>query len=345
MKTAILLIGHGSRVPEANQALHAVAESVRQRSGYHIVEVCFREQHAPNIQAGIDRCVARGAQRILLYPYFLYAGAHVLEDLPAEMVMAAERYPSLEMTMGQPLGVHRRLGEIVCERIAEAVAAAGWDNEAAPFATAGQPDIVDPSAIEARSFKTIDEEAGMHRFGALEWPVVRRIIHTTADFDFLRTTVFAPDAVAAGMNALRQGVAVCCDTNMVLAGVNKARLTAFGSAIRCHVADADIAEAAKAAGVTRSTLGMRKGVAAGCGIYLIGNAPTALFELLRLAREGTVRPALVVGVPVGFVGAAESKEALLASGLPFITCRGRKGGSAIAAAILNALLLLAEETG
>jgi precorrin-8X/cobalt-precorrin-8 methylmutase len=347
MKTAILLIGHGSRVPEANQALHSVSASVRQRSGYGIVEVCFREQHAPNIQAGIDRCVARGAQRILLYPYFLYAGAHVLEDLPAEMVMAAGRYPGLEMTMGQPLGVHRKLGEIVCERIGEAIAAAGWGKnagEAAPFTSAGQPDIIEPSAIEARSFTLIDEEAGAHGFGPQEWPVVRRIIHTTADFDFLQMTHFSPDAVAAGVKALREGVAVCCDTNMVLAGVNKARLAAFGSAIGCHVADADVTAAAKAAGVTRSTLAMRKGVATGCGIYLIGNAPTALFELLRLAREGTVRPALVVGVPVGFVGAAESKEALLASGLPFITCRGRKGGSAIAAAILNALLLMAEET-
>ncbi len=343
MKTAILLIGHGSRVAEANDALHEVAALVRQRAGIDIVEVCFREQHAPNIQTGIDRCVARGAGRVLLYPYFLYAGAHVLEDLPAEMVEAAGRYPGLQMTLGQPLGVHRKLAEVVDERIGEALAAAGWNSLAVPFTSPGSPDIIEPSAIEARSFAIIDEEAGGHGFPPAEWQVVRRIVHTTADFDFLRTTIFSPGAVAAGRQALRQGQAVCCDTNMVLAGVNKTRLAAFGSAIRCHVADADVAAAAKAAGVTRSTLAVRKGVAAGSGIFLIGNAPTALFELLRLAREEGVRPALIVGVPVGFVGAAESKEALLASGLPFIACRGRKGGSAIAAAILNALLLLAEE--
>lgn len=120
MKTAILLMGHGSRVAEANNALHAIADMVRQQ-GYEIVEVAFREQHAPNIQVGIDACVAQGAERVLLYPYFLFAGAHVLEDLPAEMVEARQRHPGVEMLMGQPLGAHPKLGEIVCERIREAL--------------------------------------------------------------------------------------------------------------------------------------------------------------------------------------------------------------------------------
>lgn len=127
MKTAILLMGHGSRIPEANKALHAIAEMVREHTGGGIVEVAFREQHAPNIQKGIDRCVAEGAERILLYPYFLYAGAHVLEDLPAEMTEATLRYPGLEMVLGKPLGIHPKLGEIVCERIGETLAEAGWD--------------------------------------------------------------------------------------------------------------------------------------------------------------------------------------------------------------------------
>lgn len=120
MKTAILLMGHGSRVAEANDALHAIADMVR-RQGYEIVEVAFREQHAPNIQAGIDACVAKGAERVLLYPYFLFAGAHVLEDLPAEMEEARQRHPGVEMLMGEPLGTHPKLGEIVCERIREAL--------------------------------------------------------------------------------------------------------------------------------------------------------------------------------------------------------------------------------
>jgi len=209
---------------------------------------------------------------------------------------------------------------------------------------AGPGVILDPSAIEAESFAIIEREVGAHGYDRLQWPVVRRIIHTTADFDFARTTHFAPGAVAAGIAALCRGSAILGDTNMVLAGVNKPRLARFGCLLNCHVADADVAEQARALGITRSILATRKGVAAGCGIYLIGNAPTALFELLRLVREEGFRPELVVGVPVGFVGAEESKEELLASGLPFITCRGRKGGSAIAATVLNALAILAEES-
>ncbi len=207
----------------------------------------------------------------------------------------------------------------------------------------GSAVILDPLEIERRSFEIIDAEVGPHDYDASQWPVVRRIIHTTADFEFAGSTCFAPGAVAAGIAALRSGAPVLSDTNMVKAGVNKARLAAFGSVIHCHVADAEVAAQARSAGVTRSIIATRKGVAEGCRIFLIGNAPTALFELLNLVRSGQLEPALIVGVPVGFVGAVESKEALLASGLPFITCRGRKGGSAIAAAILNALMILACE--
>lgn len=202
--------------------------------------------------------------------------------------------------------------------------------------------ILNPETIEATSFNIIDAEVGAHDFDAQQWPVVRRIIHTTADFDFARNTCFAPEVIAQAVAALRRGEPILCDTNMVAAGVNKPRLQRFGCELRCHVADAEVAAAAKTEGITRSILATRKGVAEGCGIFLIGNAPTALYELLRLAAAGEAKPSLVVGVPVGFVGAEESKEALFASTLPFITCRGRKGGSAIAATILNALMILAE---
>ncbi|WP_432821553.1 sirohydrochlorin chelatase [Trichloromonas sp.] len=126
MKTAILLMGHGSRVAEANSALYDIAEMVKAETGCPIIEVSFREQHAPNIQKGIDACVAKGATRILLYPYFLFAGAHVLEDLPEEIEAARKRHPGLEMVLGKPLGVHRKLAEIVCERIESTLQDAGW---------------------------------------------------------------------------------------------------------------------------------------------------------------------------------------------------------------------------
>ncbi|MFO7983939.1 MAG: precorrin-8X methylmutase [Desulfuromonadales bacterium] len=203
--------------------------------------------------------------------------------------------------------------------------------------------ILDPLEIEKRSFEIIDAEVGEHDFDKRQWQIVRRIIHTSADFDFADSTLFAAGVIDTALAAIRRGEPVLCDTRMVAAGVNKRRMGRFGSDLRCHVGDEDVASAAQGAGVTRSIMAMRKGVEGGCGIYLVGNAPTALYELLAQADSGAVQPSLVVGVPVGFVGAAESKEALQQSALPFITCRGRKGGSAIAAAVMNALLILAEE--
>ncbi len=126
MKTAILLMAHGSRIAEANDAARQIAAMVREMTGYEIVEVSFREQHLPNIQAGIDACVAQGAKRILLIPYFLFVGAHVQEDLPEEMAEAKKRYPQVEFAMGTHLGAHRKLAEIVVERINEGLTATGW---------------------------------------------------------------------------------------------------------------------------------------------------------------------------------------------------------------------------
>ena len=126
MKTAILLMAHGSRIPEANDAVHEIAALVKKMTGFEIVEVSFREQHLPNIQQGIDACVAQGAERILLMPYFLYMGAHVQEDLPEELAEAHKRYPNVEMAMGKHLGAHKKLADIVVERIAEGLTVTGW---------------------------------------------------------------------------------------------------------------------------------------------------------------------------------------------------------------------------
>jgi len=126
MKTALLLMAHGSRIPEANDAVREIAAMVKKMTGYEIVEVSFREMHLPNIQQGIDTCVARGAERVLLMPYFLFIGAHVREDLPEEMAQARERYPQVEFAMGNHLGVHRKLAEVVVDRIAEGLTTTGW---------------------------------------------------------------------------------------------------------------------------------------------------------------------------------------------------------------------------
>jgi precorrin-8X/cobalt-precorrin-8 methylmutase len=200
--------------------------------------------------------------------------------------------------------------------------------------------------IEDESFAIIDREVGAHQLAPEVWQVVRRVIHATADFEFLRLVHVAPGALAAGITALRGGRPVIVDVKMIAAGVSEERLAAYGCAVRSYISDHDVIAAAKAASSTRAIEAMRKAHRLGeldGAIVAVGNAPTALLEVVRLARDEGARPALVIGVPVGFVSAAESKEALIASGLPSIVARGRKGGSPVAVAVLHALLLLSME--
>ncbi len=201
-----------------------------------------------------------------------------------------------------------------------------------------------PEEIEIESFRIIDAEAGDHGWPAAEWQIVRRAIHTSADFEYAQSMVLSDDGVEKAVAALQSGAGIVTDTNMALSGISKPRLTPFGCTASCHVADSDVADLAKREGITRSIAAMRKAVANPHNrIFVIGNAPTALFELLRLVETGAAKPALIIGLPVGFVGAEESKN-VLASGthdIPFITNIGRKGGSNVAAAVVNALAILA----
>ncbi len=204
--------------------------------------------------------------------------------------------------------------------------------------------ILNPEAIEAESFRIIEEELGPHNFSPDEFAVVQRAIHSTADFEFARTIRFSPGAIRLGIDAIRAGAMVVADVQMVQAGINKPGLKKFGGEVYCFISDDDVIATARASGLTRAIMATRKAARQFPGaIYAIGNAPTALLELVRLADEA--RPALVVGVPVGFVSAAESKDELAASSLPFITSLGRKGGTPVAVSMMNALIRLAGVQG
>ena len=200
-------------------------------------------------------------------------------------------------------------------------------------------EYVKPADIEKRSFAIITEELGDRTFPPDIAPVVKRVIHTSADFEYADNLVFSEGAVARARKAIEAGAHIVTDTNMVKAGINKKILAQFGGEVHCFVADEDVAAEATARGVTRSTVSMER--AAGLDvplIFAIGNAPTALVEIRRLVDAGTLSPELVIGVPVGFVNVVESKELIQESGVPYIVARGRKGGSNVAAAIVNALL-------
>jgi precorrin-8X/cobalt-precorrin-8 methylmutase len=206
-----------------------------------------------------------------------------------------------------------------------------------------QPIISDPAQIEKKSFEIIESLLKDKGLRLPEKDVVIRVVHATADPDFADLLFFSEGAVDAGITAIHSKCNIIADVNMLKAGISKNR--AGGREAFCFIADPMAAASAVKAGTTRAVAAMRMAASIGHmegAIVAVGNAPTALYEVMRLVREEGVRPALIVGVPVGFVGAAESKEELMRlSGIPFITNKGKKGGSSVAASIINAIVKLA----
>ena len=200
-------------------------------------------------------------------------------------------------------------------------------------------EFIKPMDIENRSFAIITELLGDTPLDPENAPVIKRVIHTTADFDYAQSLVFSPHAVEKGIQALKAGCDIVTDTQMAKAGINKTALGKLGGQVHCFMADEDVAQEAKARGITRAAVCMERAakLEKPC-VFAIGNAPTALIALKELMDGGKLTPALIIGVPVGFVNVVESKELILGTNVPHIVARGRKGGSNVAAAICNALL-------
>lgn len=201
--------------------------------------------------------------------------------------------------------------------------------------------------IEHDSFAIVDQEVGKHDYTDAQWNIVRRMIHATADFEFNGLVQFHPNAVSAGLQAISQGANIVADVEMICVGLSKPRLGHFGVKTHHFISDTDVITAAKAVNSTRAVQAMRKAQQLSLldsGIVAVGNAPTALLEVVRMIQEEGVRPALIVGMPVGFVSAAESKEEVaLLHEIPWIITQGRKGGSTLVVAAIHALLALAEQ--
>ena len=200
---------------------------------------------------------------------------------------------------------------------------------------------VKPMDIEKRSFEIITEELGDTPLLPGTELVVKRCIHTSADFDYARNLCFSPDVIEKAMDAIKNGACIVTDTQMAKSGINKRALARYGGEVYCFMSDEDVAKEAKERGCTRAAICMERGAALAEKenvIFAIGNAPTALIRLYELIKEGKLNPALIIGAPVGFVNVVESKELIMEAGVPFIVPKGRKGGSNIAATICNAML-------
>ncbi len=195
-----------------------------------------------------------------------------------------------------------------------------------------------PMDIERESFATITRELGDRVLDPEQAPIIKRVIHTTADFDYADTLYFSPDAVKLAKEAIRGGATIVTDTQMAFSGISKKTAARFGCSVKCFMSDEDVAQEAKKLGVTRARVAVDKAARLGGDlIFAVGNAPTALIRIRELIDEG-LRPKLIIGVPVGFVNVVASKELIMETDVPCIVARGRKGGSNVAACIVNALL-------
>ena len=195
-----------------------------------------------------------------------------------------------------------------------------------------------PSEIEKRSFEIIESELPREIDAEIK-PIVKRVIHTTADFDYVENLCFSDGVVQILKDAIKNGAGIVTDTQMAKSGINKKRLASFGGEVYCFMSDEDVAAAAKENGTTRAAASMEKAARLGKDvIFAIGNAPTALVKLYELIKDKKINPIAIIGVPVGFVNVAVAKELIMTAGVPYIVARGRKGGSGVAAAICNAVI-------
>ena len=345
-KVGLILIGHGSKLPHNRENLEKLADILRKRSKFKIVEIAFMIRNTPTIPEAIDALAVKGVSKIVLIPAFLAPGVHTTQEIP-ELIGVKEKEPQLraqgiELVYGEPLGSDERIAEVLEEKALKALGQEFKKDtevlDAYSVAEAGR--IVDKSMKLIR--KAI--ESDLAEIPKDQVPIVERVVHTTADPEFAKLLVISGDAVKAGVAAIKSGAKVITDVKMVKAGINEARLKKFGGKVATYMNDERTMELAKSESLTRSAAAMRLAIKDGLdgGIVLIGNAPTAAFELAEQIKKNIVKPALIVAVPVGYVGAAESKEVVAKLPIPYIITKGRKGGSTIAVAVFNALLSMAE---
>lgn len=343
----LILIGHGSKLPHNRENLEKLADILRKRSTFKIVEIAFMIRNTPTITEAIDTLAKKNIRKIVLVPAFIAPGVHTTQEIP-ELIGVKEKEPILkargiELVYGEPLGSDERIAEILEEK---ALKALGQEIKK-------DSEVVDAYSIAASSkivntsMKLIREAIGSELAKAPkdQVPIIERVVHTTADPEFAKLLAISDDAVKAGVAAIKAGAKIVTDVKMVKAGINDARLKKFGGKVYTYMNDERAVKLANAESLTRAAAAMRLAIKDGLdgGIVLIGNAPTAAFELAEQVKKGLVKPALIVAVPVGYVGAAESKEVVAKLPIPFIVTKGRKGGSTIAVAVFNALLSMAED--
>lgn len=337
----IILIGHGSPRKDAN-TMDAVCRLLHKKIHPACSGRCVRASYLqfaePELMDVVAECVEAGADSIIIHPFFLSSGMHVTKDIPEMIGEASRKYPSVRFVYTEPLGLHERLIDIILDRISEA----GFRR---------------PLDIEKRSFELITDEIDLSGVPGEQAPIIKRVVHATADFEFRDSLLFHPEAVKKGIALIKSGLDILTDVEMVRTGINRKMLEKWGGRVLCAIGQeetvglTETGVSAHSEMRTRAEAGIESAMRGNdnIGIIAIGNAPTALLravEIINDQKAGAVfreKGILVIGLPVGFVKAYESKSILSSQQFPYITNLSRKGGTPAAVAIVNALLKMAGE--
>jgi precorrin-8X/cobalt-precorrin-8 methylmutase len=332
----VIVLGHGSRASGSGEILQWVVDRLAGRLDCP-VRAAFLQFNQPDLEECCRELAAAGASELFIAPYFLFEGNHMIKDIPRKIEELEAAMPGVNITLAATLGKDDKMVSVLRQRLM----AAGYTDVAPVDAVRAHP-------IEAESFDIIDGLLNPEDPEDPRYQVARRVAHATGDTSMADMLSFSPGAVRAGISALSGSGVIFCDVKMVAAGIEPTA-TRYGLEVVCGIDEKETQLLAAADGITRGAAAMRRRALEtddrfDGALVAVGNAPTALFELMRLAGEGLARPELIVGVPVGFVGAAESKEELAATGMEFITLPGNRGGSNVAAAAVNALIKIWAET-
>ncbi|HJN02654.1 MAG TPA: precorrin-8X methylmutase [Nitrospinota bacterium] len=328
MKKGFLIVAHGSRKDGANQQVKNLVNELNNYFQSVMFEPAFMELASPTIEDGIKALAKKNMDQLIAYPYFLFKGMHFTKDIPnliQNIINKLEK--KVDFKMLDPIGQHPKITDLVQEELYDEVIDQLKLNKVAP------------SKIEDKSMELIEKNLNGHEIPPEQKPIIKRVIHTTGDFDFLTSIIFHDKAVSAGLKAVEEKKIIFTDVTMVQAGINKK----LGHDVRCVLNDPEVMELASHEGITKASAGMKSlSHKLDGNIIAIGNAPTALIELVNMIKNNELKPALIVGIPVGFVNAKESKSYLTTiKDVPYITNRGQKGGSTVAVAIINALIKMA----
>lgn len=337
MKTGVVILAHGSRGEQARtlQVLERVTEGVKPilRPELEVMGAALQFE-PPSLEETVEALIGRGAERIVITPYFLFAGRHITEDIPEIIEKFKRQHPEKEFVLTGILGTDQHTVTLVADRIQEAVP------ELSINGTKQGPTMTPGENIEEESMGIIDDLLPKGSWSDEEYQVVRRIVHAVGDPQIATLVYLHPDAVPEGMASMREGKPIFTDVRMVASGISQRLARQFGCSIHCALDEGTTTNHDKS--TTRSAAAISAlGEKLDNAIVAIGNAPTALIALIDLIDKGIAKPRLVVGMPVGFVQARESKAALMQRDIPYITIEGTRGGSSATVATINALLNLA----